>query len=313
MMGVPVGQGASRWPGQLLARFAGGWHATIVLAIVVFGLVPLPARADPNCGNARDNPCRIAGGSYYASLPAAPPPAGGRPVVLFFHGAGGLGTTAIEPSSYLRPFVEAGYVVLGANGEMRPDNPFGTTWSFRPQGTQHRDERAFAEALLTDAARRFAIDRTRLLLTGFSIGGSLVWRIACEEPGFAAAYAPLAGGFWRPHPTNCAGPVDLFHSHGWRDRTVPLEGRPLRSGAIFQGDIFEGLALWRTVNGCKGIRPEAFETGPVFWIRTWNNCESGRELALAIHPGDHDAVPMEWAELARRWFEARLAARALTK
>lgn len=261
------------------------------------------------CGDAA-TPCTVPLGTYQAAVPeAALKPGETRPTVLFFHGAGGLGTSVLEPGSYLRPFVEAGYVVLGANGLMRPGNAFGTGWSFRPESPKQRDELAYAKEVLDDAVQRFAIDRKRVLVSGFSIGGALVWYLACQEPGLGAAYAPIAGGFWRPHPTSCAGPVDLLQTHGWRDRTVPLEGRPLRGGELVQGDIFEGLQLWRKVDGCDAIRPDTFETNAVFWRRSWTSCKSGRELSLALHPSDHDDVPREWAGMARAWFEERLKAR----
>lgn len=281
-------------------------------ALLMAALVPAAtAGAAEPCGGAA-TPCRTPLGTYQAALPAKAPADGEkRPAVLFFHGAGGLGTSVLEAGSYLRPFVEAGYVVLGANGLMRPGNAFGTGWSFRPEGPQQRDELAFAREVLDDAAQRFGIDRKRVLVSGFSIGASLVWYLACTDPGLGAAYAPIAGGFWRQHPTACAGPVDLLQTHGWRDRTVPLEGRPLRGGELVQGDIFEGLQLWRKVDGCSGLRPDSFETDAVFWRRSWSACESGRELSLALHPSDHDDVPKEWAEMARVWFEARLRARGI--
>lgn len=285
---------------------------TTVAAALALALSGAAASAQAPCG-AGATPCVVPLGTYHAALPEGPVPEGGkRPAVLFFHGAGGLGASVLETTSYLRPFVEAGYVVLGLNGLMRPGNAFGTGWSFRPESPAQRDELAFAKEVLDDATQRFAIDRGRLLVSGFSIGASLVWYLACREPSLGAAYAPLAGGFWRPHPTVCAGPVDLLQTHGWRDRTVPLEGRPLRGGGLYQGDIFEGLQLWRRVNGCAGLRADAFETDAVFWKRSWPACESGRNLTLALHQGDHDAIPMEWAGMARAWFEARLKARPKT-
>ncbi len=278
----------------------------LALSLVLLSAAPLAATE--TCGGA-ELPCRVASGTYHAALPTAPA-SGPRPAVLFFHGAGGLGRSVLEPGSHLNPFVEAGYVVLGADGLMRPGNAFGTGWSFRPEGPQQRDELGFAREVIADAVQRFGIDRDRILISGFSIGASLTWYLACRDPDLGAAYAPVAGGFWRPHPQRCAGPIDLLHSHGWRDRTVPLEGRPLRGGELVQGDIFAGLQLWRQVNGCQGIRPDQFDTGPVFWMRSWKACESGREIVLALHPSDHDDIPAGWADMARRWFEQRLAARA---
>lgn len=277
---------------------------------MLLALLPaLPAAASEGCGGT-DKPCQVASGSYHVALPALRPETGSQPAVLFFHGAGGLGRSVLEPTSHLRPFVEAGYAVIGADGLMRPGNAFGTGWSFRPEGPQQRDELGFAREVIADAVQRFGIDRRRILITGFSIGASLTWYLACRDPMLGAAYAPVAGGFWRPHPQSCTGPIDLLHSHGWRDRTVPLEGRPLRGGELVQGDVFEGLQLWRQVNGCQGIRPDSFGSGPVFWLRAWKACDSGREIVLALHPSDHDDIPAEWAEMTRRWFEHRLASRA---
>jgi polyhydroxybutyrate depolymerase len=265
------------------------------------------------CGG-QGGSCTVPLGTYEIALPdKAVPPGQKRPAVLFFHGAGGLGASVLERDFYTTPFLAAGYAVIGANGLMRPGNAFGTGWSFRPESPQQRDELAFAREVLADASARFDLDRRRVLVTGFSIGASLVWYLACRDPDLGTAYAPVAGGFWRPHPTACAGPVDLLQTHGWRDRTVPLEGRPLRGGELYQGDIFEGLQLWRAVDGCKGLRPDAFSTDAVFWRRDWTDCASGRHLALALHPGDHDSVPMEWAEMARTWFEQRLKERKDTQ
>lgn len=282
-----------------------GAALSLMFLIFAFGRVE-PGFAQSSCGGA-EAPCSVPLGSYHIELPEK----GGEgplPVILFFHGAGGSGTHVLGPQSLLKPFRDAGYAVIGANGQLRPGG-FGAGWSFRPEGPQQRDELLFARQVIADANARFNLDPNRLLVSGFSIGASLVWYLACKEPGLATAYAPLAGGFWRPHPRQCAGPIDLFHTHGWRDRTVPLEGRPLRGGQIEQGDVFEGLQLWRAVNGCKGLRADAFETDAIFWRRHWNACESGREIVLQLHPNDHDGVPPEWAESARLWFEARLKLR----
>ena len=143
----------------------------------------------------------------------------------------------IGDAALVEPMLARGYVVIAPTGLTRPGRT-GGSWSF---GTRPplRDELAFVREVLTDAEARFHIDRGRVLLTGFSVGGSLVWYLACAAPRDFAAFAPVAGGFWQPLPETCAGPVKLLHTHGWRDRTVPLEGRPLRPG-LEQGDIFAG-------------------------------------------------------------------------
>ena len=272
---------------------------------VLLGLVATEVQA---CGSQAE-PCKVALGDYHAAVPTmAPKPGEKRSAVLFLHGAGGRGDAVLASDSFLRPFVEAGYVVLGPNGLVIQGSRYGSGWSFLPDAPQQRDELAFAQQVLDDAAARFGIDRKRVLVGGFSIGASLTWYLACRQPDLGAAYAPVAGNFWRPHPAKCAGPVDMLHTHGWRDEVFPLEGRQLGPHHA-QADVFEGLQLWRTTNGCKSGRPDAYETLSALWQRSWTACEGGRQVSLVVYAGGHEDPPKEWAELARHWFEARLQAR----
>lgn len=245
-------------------------------------------------------PCEIAGGTYHIALPDAP--AQGMPALIWLHGAGGSGAGVVREGGMGSAFRDRGFAVIGANG-MEREGRFGTGWYFHPLREKRRDEVAFLRAVADDAAARFGIDRTNILLAGFSVGGSMTSYLACEDPGAFRAYAPVAGGFWRPHPEDCVGPVKLFHTHGWRDQTVPLEGRPLRSGQIYQGDIFVTLQIWRAENGCDLMRADTFDTDGPFWRRKWESCAEGTALELALHPGGH-GIPPGWSEMVLDWFEA---------
>lgn len=267
-----------------------------LLALIVWLGMAGSVGAQQACGS-HDQSCSVPLGQYYAAVPRSDGP---HPLLIFFHGAGGDGRMVHDPQGYLTPFVDAGFVVITPQGLSR-EGGFGAGWSFRPEGPQQRDELQFVRQVIADSAR-FGIDPARILLSGFSIGGSLTWYLACKEPGLARAYAPLAGGFWRPHPQTCAGPVEMLHTHGWADRVVPLEGRLLRSGTLQQGDIFEGLQLWRSVNGCTLQRPDEMAVEGQYWLRRWTTCEGKRALTLALHPGGHDDVPADWAQNVIRWF-----------
>ena len=270
---------------------------SLLLAMSVFGFGTAQAT---DCGGA-DQACQVKDGTYHVSMPAGDGP---HPAVVFFHGGGGWGTRIFKLRAQMTAdFNARGYVVIAPNGKKRPGSRFGPGWSFIPQFEPMRDEAAFTRQILGDAAKRFGIDTDRILLTGYSIGGSLVSYLACMDPTLAPAYAPVAGGFWRPHPDDCAGPVRLLHTHGWRDQTVPLEGRPLRTPGVEQGDIFQTLQRWRIENGCAKYRADAFVTDGPFWRRIWTHCAPGSALELALHPGGH-RVPKEWAHLALDWFEA---------
>ncbi len=268
-------------------------------------MAALPAKSS-ECGFDKEHACKVSSGTYYAVAPQviSEKP---RPAVFFFHGGGGWGTRIFTSRSFItNAFLQRGYVVIAPNGKKRPGSRFGPGWAFIPQFKPHRNDLAFTREIIADAKKRFNIDENRILITGYSIGGSLVSYLACQNPKLAAAFAPIAGGFWRPHPKECAGPVKLLHTHGWRDQTVPLEGRPLGKvpgGLVHQGDIFATLNQWRLENECVKVRPDRFITTGPFWRRIWTHCSDKSALELALHPGGHE-VPEHWPELVIEWFES---------
>lgn len=252
----------------------------------------------PACGTP-GNPCTVPLGSYHIMLPVKG--AGPFPVVVHFHGAWGSGKQIVTTRWMMQRFLARGYAVIAPNGLFRK-RLGGASWYFRSGEKHRRDELMFLRQVLKHARGRFPLDRRRTFLTGHSVGGSLVWYLACRAPKEFTAFAPVAGGFWRPHPKSCEGPASLLHTHGWRDGVVPLEGRSLRGGTLIQGDVLEGLQLWRTVNGCNTQAPGLVTIGARYWRRVWGRCASGEVLELVLHPGRHE-VPRFWPDLAMDWFE----------
>ena len=275
----------------------------LAAAAAALALLSLPARA----GCAGDPaPCALPEGNYEIELP--PGTATNRPAVLFIHGYGSSGKGTMSNRGMVDALLARGYAVIAPTGVPMTGRD-GSNWSFHPDWPKDRDDIAFIQHVRDDAASRFGLDKGRMLLAGFSVGGSMVSYLACAVPGAFPAYAPISGGFWRPHPDHCAGPVRLLHTHGWVDTTVPLEGRVLHetegdeNGKIAQGDIFRTLEIWRAANGCTAMQADTFDVGPVFWRRAWHRCTPGSALEFALFAGDH-MIPPEWADMALDWFEA---------
>ena len=276
-----------------MSRYRTLWLG-LLFAMLGFGLGLGATRACPADGPA----CEVALGEYRAMAPAGR--AGPRPAVVFIHGYGGSASDILARKDITAAFAPHGYVVIAPQGLIRPEAG-RRSWSFRPGDPPRRDELAFIRQIMADATPRFQLDRARVLLAGESIGGSLTWYLACLAPGEFAAYAPVNGGFWNPLPGRCAGPVKLLHTHGWTDDTVPLEGRIIRNFAV-QGDIFAGLAIWRTANGCTAQAPTMTSAEGPIWHRQWAGCAPGSSLEFVLHPGGHE-VRDWWAPIARAWFE----------
>lgn len=261
--------------------------------------------AAAGCGPSPE-PCTVAAGSYHVELPEGG--GEGAPALVFLHGWGSSGEGALTMRGVVEAALGRGYAVIAPDGIPR-EGRSGLTWAFHPERAQRRDEGAFLKAVRDDAAARFGLDPGAMLLAGFSIGGSMASYLACAEPDAFAAYAPVSGSFWRPHPEGCAGPVRLLHVHGWRDRVVPLEGRLLRGasveapGALAQGDVWHAMDLLRQASGCP-LLADRFAVENGYWRRGWSKCSGGATVELALFDGGH-GVPPGWADLALDWFAAR--------
>ncbi len=273
---------------------------------LAFCLAVMPAIAQAD--DPPEGPRKVELGEYMIRLPEGEGP---FPAVLHLHGWGASAKAVMSNRGMVDAFLGRGYALVAPQGLPRSGRP-QNNWTVRDGLSDMRDEAAFFEQVLADAAAEGWIDRDRVLMTGFSRGGSMVWDIACHDPGIATAYAPISGAFWEPMPERCAAPVDLFHTHGWSDRVVPLEGRVLANGALVQGDVFESLFILREANRVTQRLPDDGQTGTEadtgYLHRAWTG-ETGARIDLLIHPGGHGA-PAGWAGRAIAWFEDRLAARA---
>jgi polyhydroxybutyrate depolymerase len=272
----------------------------LAAAVLAIAVMPMLAGAAEECGPAA-SPCAIVGGEYHIALPGN---WSGGPAVIHLHGYGGSGAKVISNTDFVQGFLDRGYALIAPTGlPWEPGSP--NDWSVCDGWTYDRDDIAFLSAVLEDASARFAVDRARVLLTGFSRGGSMVWDTACHGPGTARAYAPVAGAFWEPRPEGCQGAVDLFHTHGWTDRVVPLEGRSVGQNQFTQGDAFTSLVILRETLGCDPHMPDVTKVEGDLWLRSWEKCPMGR-IDLMLHPGGH-SIPPGWTARALDWFEARLA------
>lgn len=268
------------------------------LLVMMFCLLGSSAISQ-TCGDA-DTPCEIESGTYHVLAPEGEP----RGAVVMLHGGGGR-AVGLLGSGIAKQAVERGFVFVAPQG-FQEGGRFERNWAVRADNfTPPHDDIGFLNDVMDQVASDYGAPRDAMLIAGFSRGGSMAWDIACYAPATARAYAPAAGAFWDTLPEICDAPVDLFHTHGWDDRTVPLEGRPLFNDAVFQGDVWESLKIMRETNGCHTRQPSRSEIDDDQWWRHWENCDAGR-IDLMIHPGGH-GTPRGWAATTMDWFEARLS------
>ena len=213
-----------------------------------------------------------------ASVPHAPAPPTGWPVVLAFHG----GQTHPE---FMRRF--CGLDALAAAGQAIVVYPAGTgsredilTWNGGNCCGQAMidaaDDVGFARALLDALAARLPVDGHRIHATGMSNGAMMAYRLAAEMADRIASIAPVAGPMALAAIAP-ARPVPVLHFHGTLDQFTPLEGGVGRRSVtrVSHRPVVEGILDWVHANGCppqprrdpipcsdEGITVERFTWGP---------------------------------------------------
>jgi len=107
------------------------------------------------------------------------------PVLLFLHGAGERGTDAITPAQVgLGPSLEANRSAFPAIAIFPQARE---TWR------AGSDDAERALAALDDVINDYVVDRSRVVLTGLSMGGMGTWSIAASHPERFSALVPVCG------------------------------------------------------------------------------------------------------------------------
>ncbi|MDR1789916.1 MAG: prolyl oligopeptidase family serine peptidase [Opitutaceae bacterium] len=152
---------------------------------------------------------------YWLFLPAdygRQAAAEGAPLVLSLHGAGSRGS---EPAKVMRhgmaklleePAWAAAYPAVVVS----PQCKAGARWSPRQ-----------LLALLDEVEKELKINKSRVYVTGLSLGGFGTWMLLAEAPGRFAAAAPICGGGKTEWAGRMSG-VPIWVFHGDADTKVPI-------------------------------------------------------------------------------------------
>ena len=201
-------------------------------------------------------------------------------IALFLHGSPGSADKVMGIFDAKVIASKHNLVALSPEGLMR-------TWgwlSLNDTSTDNKDIDYLTE-LLTKVRGDLNINSDKLYIFGYSAGGFMAYRLACEIPEQITAIVSLAGQH-RGTFDGCdnAPPVKLHHLHSTSDREVPYEGRAY--GDIKTVD--ETIEFWRIKNGCDVETTNQEQTGVTatsFKTQTahYNNCVTSMALSEMPH------------------------------
>ena len=201
--------------------------------------------------------------TFLMHVPANRPRRLGRvvayPLVIVLHGSGADGETVRKMSGMDALAESARFLVVYPNGTtgifgLRSDWNAGECCGTAE--SRNVDDVAFVRALVESIAARMPLDRDRIFVAGFSDGGRMTYRIACELSTQVAAIAVVSGSLADAH---CAPKrkVPLIGFHGTSDKDVPYGDTSYTTptGALVPAaqQMPPAIQFWASANGCRAM------------------------------------------------------------
>ena len=268
------------------------------------------------------NPPLVIGGERPATvdIPLDYDPSVAHPLLVFLHG---FGTVAGLPQAaflgVLDVVDEKDFVMLLPDGTLRDDGNYfwnGTPACCDPDDAI--DDVGYLSGLIEEAKRTYNIDEKRVYLLGYSNGGFMSYRMACEASELITAIVSLAGSTFA-EGADCqpeTRPVSVLQVHGTADTTIFYDGR-----AGEYPSAVETVEHFASAAGCDTSAPtgvgnidlvsavEGEETEQVVYT---NGCQESVDAALwTIREAGHrpifyrpDSGSPVFADLATDWLLA---------
>jgi len=210
---------------------------------------------------------------------------GGQPtaLVLDLHGYTSTKNYQRDNSGFDEVALREGFIVAYPNGLFRDwEGVIG-------QGT---DDIGFLRDLVAHLVGEYDIDPQRVYASGFSRGGAMVYRLACEAAGLFAAFSVVSDTMQTDNAPMChpGRPVPILSFHGLDDQISPYGGgiHSFLDITVSSLSAIDSLEFWRDKNGCSGpLEREDF--GEEAWCDADRHCQGGVQTVMCTVTGDSES------------------------
>jgi polyhydroxybutyrate depolymerase len=267
----------------------------LFLCLLIGCAHPGPGTSGPNSGTFRDD-LKLRTGKYQRHfllhIPEGYTASRSFPLVVVLHGAFSTAKEMEKWSGWSQLADREGFIVIYPEG-------IGILGFLQHWNAGHCcgkavdddwNDVAFIEAAIDGTCRKYAVDKRRIYMMGFSNGGMMTYRFAAERSSLLAAAASVSGAInskaskdqpeWRmPAPER---PVPFLIMHGDSDKTVPYEGgKPLdRKSTREYRSVSDAAEFWIAANksATGPVRKEEFN-GMVIET-SWTDSKGGNEVRV---------------------------------
>ncbi|MCB9676459.1 MAG: hypothetical protein H6737_15155 [Alphaproteobacteria bacterium] len=189
-----------------------------------------------------------------------PDTAGPRPMVVMLHGFRSSATKMKDVTRYGVIGADEGFVSVFPNGTgvaLGVNRSWNAGDCCPPSSEKGYDDVAYLDKVITTLEDRVCADPTRTYVSGFSNGGMMALRMACESTeldGVVAASSPLV-------VDACNGPaIPTMLFHGLQDDIILFDGAPASGSVPAYRSSDETLDVFLEKNGCDRT-PALIEVG----------------------------------------------------
>ena len=198
------------------------------------------------------------------------------PLVLDFHGTGSTPEQQSRISEFEFLAAKSGFFVATPEAKYPRNSDGRLTWNVDLM--QHGvDDVRFAEEMIIDISNRFTVDPKRIYATGFSGGGRMSSRLACDLADVIAAIGPVAGARY-PEDCNPSRPVPVITFHGRKDPVNHYEYQS-DSPSYWRMGVEEAVDGWVQNNKCA-VPPTDVPASTTVRRISYRECQSGADIVF---------------------------------
>ena len=207
----------------------------------------------------------------------------GAPVLVLLH------ATSMTPET-MANLTRAGRLAADYGAWVYLPEALAAHWNDSPASLIGVDDVAFIRAMIDGAVQRNRLDAARVFVAGYSNGGFMAERVACELSSRIAGGASIAATFRDAMVARCrpTHPMPFALFQGTADILVPYRGQLTLQGAR------EAFDQWGTYSDCRGpaLTTALPDVDPYDGTRVnltrSSRCRNGSEIRLyTIENGGH--------------------------
>jgi polyhydroxybutyrate depolymerase len=210
--------------------------------------------------------------TYTVYLPAAYTQGNQLPLLLALHGLTQTGNIMMQFSGFNTYADQYNFIVVYPDG-------VSNSWNVGFAGGSTANDVGFLSALIDTLHARYGIDLNRVYSTGFSNGGFMSYKLACELTDRIAAIAPVSGTMTDAALGTCqpSRNMPVMHIHGTSDYIVPY------NGGFGNTSVAQVLQLWKDFSNCPTNPvivdlPDLVQEGSTVQTYTWTPCDDSVEV-----------------------------------